>query len=42
LREESGALCASSGWLAKHKAAISASTGNIMDKANCVFFIAVS
>src|SRR5258707_9114723 len=42
LGEEPEELCASVGWLAKHKATVSAITGNIMDKANCIFFIAVS
>ncbi|SPE45771.1 hypothetical protein SBA7_970028 [Candidatus Sulfotelmatobacter sp. SbA7] len=39
MREGSDALCARAGRLAKHKAAVSVITGNIMDKANCIFFI---
>ena len=35
-------LCASIGWLATHRAAVSANTGNMIDKASCVFFIAFS
>jgi hypothetical protein len=42
LGDEPEELCASVGWLAKHKATLSAITGNIMDKTNCIFFIAVS
>jgi len=42
LREESGALWADASWLVKHRAELSAITGMIADKANGVFFIAVS